>query len=96
MQSVRIVLMHNVSRSAALVIQGSSYVIRNFQDGWTVVSLVANMALVFLVFSLAQTITRKLGKAGMRAVAKVFSLFMAGIAIMMIRSGIEGMIRSHA
>jgi small neutral amino acid transporter SnatA (MarC family) len=31
----------------------------------------------------------------MRAVAKVFSLFMAGIAVMMIRSGIEGMIRSH-
>jgi multiple antibiotic resistance protein len=69
--------------------------VNSYGYAWTVVSLVANMALVFLVFSLARTITRKLGKAGMRAVAKVFSLFMAGIAIMMIRSGIEGMLRSH-
>jgi len=62
---------------------------------WTVISLIANMAIVLLVFTQARTITRKLGKAGARAVAKVFSLFLAGIAVMMIRSGIEAMIRAH-
>jgi multiple antibiotic resistance protein len=63
---------------------------------WTVVSLIANMALVLLVFTQARTITRKLGRAGARAVAKVLSLFLAGIAVMMIRSGIEAMIHAHA
>ena len=62
---------------------------------WTVVSLIANMALVLLVFTQARTITRMLGKAGARAVAKVFSLFLAGIAVMMIRSGIEAMMHAH-
>ena len=63
---------------------------------WTVVSLIANMALVLLVFTQARTITRMLGRAGARAVAKVFSLFLAGIAVMMIRSGIEAMMHTHA
>ena len=62
---------------------------------WAVASLIANLALVLLVFSQARTITRKLGRAGARAVAKVFSLFLAGIAVMMIRSGIEAMIHAH-
>ena len=62
---------------------------------WAVVSLIANMALVLLVFTQARVITNRLGKAGSRAVAKVFSLFLAGIAVMMIRSGIEAMIHAH-
>jgi multiple antibiotic resistance protein len=62
---------------------------------WAVVSLVSNLALVLVVFRQARTLARKLGTAGARAVAKVFSLFLAGIAVMMIRSGIEAMVHAH-
>ncbi|HXF99461.1 MAG TPA: MarC family protein [Bacteroidota bacterium] len=61
--------------------------------GWTIASLVINLAIVFVVFSNASHLTRLLGKAGSRALAKVFALFLAGIAVMMIRNGISEMIR---
>jgi len=35
-----------------------------------------------------------MGEAGSKAVAKVAALFMAGIAVMMIRVGLMGMIKS--
>ena len=38
------------------------------------------------------TIARVIGNAGSRAVAKVAALFLAGIAVMMIRSGITSML----
>mgnify|MGYP001610412043 FL=1 len=38
-------------------------------------------------------IARVMGKAGSRAVGKVVALFLAGIAVMMIRSGIEDMVK---
>jgi small neutral amino acid transporter SnatA (MarC family) len=50
------------------------------------------MAVVFAVFSQSKVVTQVLGNAGSRAVAKVAALFLAGIAIMMIRSGITDMI----
>lgn len=59
--------------------------------GWTIASLVVNMVIVLLVFLQAQLITKLLGKAGSRAVGKVVSLFLAGIAVSMIRSGIQEM-----
>jgi multiple antibiotic resistance protein len=58
----------------------------------TIASLVVNMAVVFAVFSQSKVVTQVLGNAGSRAVAKVAALFLAGIAIMMIRSGITDMI----
>lgn len=59
---------------------------------WAIVSLVANMLLVWLAFRHAPLITRGMGRAGSRAVSKVIALFLAGIAVMMIRSGIEQML----
>jgi multiple antibiotic resistance protein len=61
--------------------------------GWTIASLVVNLAIVLAVFSNAPRLTRLLGQAGSRALAKVFALFLTGIAVMMIRSGITAMIR---
>ncbi len=55
-------------------------------------SLLANLLVVWLVFNHAAEIIRIVGKAGSQAVAKVAALFMAGIAVMMIRSGIQGML----
>ncbi|MBM2840531.1 MAG: multiple antibiotic resistance (MarC)-related protein [Bacteroidetes bacterium] len=59
---------------------------------WTIASLVANMLIVLVVFIRANAIAKVMGKAGSRAVAKVAALFLAGIAVMMIRSGITAML----
>lgn len=59
---------------------------------WTIASLIANMLFVLVVFLQANTIARVMGNAGSRAVAKVAALFLAGIAVMMIRSGITAMV----
>lgn len=59
---------------------------------WTIASLIVNMLIVWLVFTRSGMITKVLGKAGSRAVAKVVALFLAGIAVMMIRSGIVQML----
>lgn len=60
---------------------------------WTIASLIANMLIVLVVFIQASAIAKVMGAAGSRAVAKVAALFLAGIAVMMIRSGIAGMLQ---
>jgi multiple antibiotic resistance protein len=59
----------------------------------TVGSLLANLLLVWLVFRSAEAMSRTMGRAGSRAVSRVAALFLAGIAVMMIRSGIQSMLR---
>ena len=58
---------------------------------WTLASLLINLLIVWIVFLQAQQITKVMGKAGSRAFGKVAALFMAAIAVMMIRSGIMAM-----
>ncbi|MEX0601734.1 MAG: MarC family protein, partial [Bacteroidota bacterium] len=58
----------------------------------TIVSLLVNLLIVWLVFRYSDMIIKVLGDAGSKAIAKVASLFMAAIAIMMIRVGLTGMI----
>lgn len=57
-------------------------------------TLLANLALVWLVFSNAHHIGKLMGKAGAQAFAKVAALFLAGIAVMMIRLGVTAIL-SH-
>ena len=59
----------------------------------TLAALLANLLLVWLVFANAERIGRLLGKSGAQAVAKIAALFLAGIAVMLIRSGLTAMIR---
>ena len=61
---------------------------------WTIASLLANMLIVWLVFRQAKWIIGVMGQAGSRAMAKVAALLLAGYAVMMVRSGIQGMIRT--
>jgi multiple antibiotic resistance protein len=61
----------------------------------TLVSLIANMGLVFLTLIASPYIGRFAGSAGSRAIAKVASLFLAAISVAMIRAGIMGMVRPH-
>ena len=60
---------------------------------WTIISLIVNMLIVFIVFMQAHLIHKAVGKAGSKAVGKIASLFLAGIAVMMIRSGIAEMLK---
>jgi multiple antibiotic resistance protein len=69
------------------------YTVNAFGYGWAVIALVLNLLIVLVVFLLSGRITRALGKPGSQAIAKVAALFLAGIAVMMIRSGVLGMIR---
>jgi multiple antibiotic resistance protein len=58
----------------------------------TLVSLVANMALVFLALAFAPLLSRVVGPSVNRAIAKVASLFLAAISVAMIRAGIVAMV----
>lgn len=58
----------------------------------TLGALVANFIIVLALLLNAKWIIRIMGEAGSQAFAKVASLFMAGIAVMMIRSGIESVL----
>jgi multiple antibiotic resistance protein len=58
----------------------------------TIISLLANLWIVWLVFRYSHIVVRMMGTAGSRAFAKVASLLMAAIAVMMIRVGLTGML----
>jgi multiple antibiotic resistance protein len=57
-----------------------------------VISLLANLIIVWLIFRNSSFVIRVMGRAGSKAFAKVAALFMAAIAIMMIRVGLTAMI----
>lgn len=58
----------------------------------TVVSVLLNMLLMWFVLAKADLFMRVLGKGGSRALAKVSDIFLAAIAVMMIRIGITEII----
>ncbi len=58
----------------------------------TVISIVANIALAGLIFRSAAILTRILGDAGTKALSKVSSLFLAAIAVMLVRKGLAEII----
>ncbi len=58
----------------------------------TLLSLMLNLLFVWVVFREAEVVVRVLGDGGVRGVAKVASLFLAAIAVMMIRRGVLDMI----
>jgi multiple antibiotic resistance protein len=59
----------------------------------TIVSLLANLLLVWLVFRYSDIVMKLLGEGGAKAFAKVAALFMTAIAVMMIRVGLTGMLK---
>lgn len=58
----------------------------------TGIAMLANLAIVWFSFRYAHYIVRVIGTGGARAFAKVASLFIAAIAVMMIRVGVTGYI----
>ena len=59
----------------------------------TVIALVLNLLIVWISLINAERITRLVGKGGILGIAKVMALLLASIAIMMIRIGIENIIK---
>ena len=53
------------------------------------ISFVVNMLLTWIIFMLGNYIVRFLGKGGLKAISKVFSLLLAAIAVSMIIKGLE-------
>lgn len=60
----------------------------------TLTSMVANLTLVLIGFLFGPMLIKKLGASTSKAVAKVASLFLAAIAVAMIRAGVVGMIQN--
>ena len=65
-------------------------VVDNF--GWmpSLISLLLNMLIVWFTFRYADLFTALIGEAGMRAFSKIIYIFLAAIAVMMMRKGIMG------
>jgi multiple antibiotic resistance protein len=58
----------------------------------TLAAVIVNIGIAGVIFLGADAVTRLLGPAGSRALAKVASLVLAAIAVMMIRKGLPGML----
>ena len=59
----------------------------------SMVSLIINLLIVLITFRNSDTIIRVIGEPGSRAFAKVASLFMVAIAVMMIRVGVQNILK---
>jgi multiple antibiotic resistance protein len=59
----------------------------------TIISYVINLGFVWIIFSQAEGFVRILGEGGTKAVAKVASLLLAAIAVMMIRRGVVDLVK---
>jgi len=66
--------------------------VNNFGYLATILSILLNFIIVWLTLANANLFIKVIGEGGAKAFAKVASLFMAAIAVMMIRVGIIGII----
>ncbi len=57
-----------------------------------IVSFIINLAIAWLLFAQANRVVAFLGQGGVRATSKIISLFLAAIAIKMIRQGVLGVL----
>jgi multiple antibiotic resistance protein len=62
----------------------------------TILCLVLNLTIVWIVFSQAHGILRVIKEGGAKGIAKVSSLLLAAFAMMMIRLGIQGWLKFFA
>ncbi len=61
----------------------------------TMIAVLVNIFIAGATFVFSDLLIRLIGKAGANALSKVFSLFLAAIAVMMMRRGILKIISSH-
>jgi len=61
----------------------------------TVIAFAMNILLVYFLFSNARRITKRIPQVVMRAISKVIALFLAAIAVMMLRTGLNAMLHAQ-
>jgi multiple antibiotic resistance protein len=71
------------------VLTTSLIIIEQYGTVPTLMSVVVNVLLAGIIFSLSGVLIRFLGEAGSKALSKVMNLFLCAIAVMMIRKGLE-------
>lgn len=59
---------------------------------WASVAIILNLGIVWIVFRQSHWIMKVLGAGGSQVIAKITSLFMVAIAVMMIRVGVQGIL----
>lgn len=59
----------------------------------TILAFLVNLLIVAIAFLAAGPMTRMLGESGTRAISKITALLLAAYAVMMIRSGVESLMR---
>lgn len=60
----------------------------------TLISLLLNLVVVYVSFSKAEVIIKFLGRGGVAAFSKVMAILLASIAVMMIRLGMENILKN--
>lgn len=61
----------------------------------TLMSLIVNLAIVWMIFANSKYLLRVIGKGGAKAFGKVAAMFLAAIAVMMIRVGISNIVEGR-
>jgi multiple antibiotic resistance protein len=59
----------------------------------TIISILINILLAGLIFKTSSGLMKFLGAAGSKALSKIFSLLLAAIAVMLIRRGLEQLVK---
>ncbi len=71
----------------------SALILRDLYGPWeAILAVTANVCLVGIVFLLSDLLAKLLGGAGSKALSKVFLVFLAAFAVMMVRKGLEQVI----
>ncbi|MEQ1876688.1 MAG: MarC family protein, partial [Bdellovibrionia bacterium] len=65
---------------------------KEFGELLTFCALIVNLVVVWILFSQASLILKHIGKEAASALAKIFSLLLAAIGVMLIRQGLKGML----
>ncbi len=61
----------------------------------TLMSLIVNLVIVWMIFANSKYLLRVIGKGGAKAFGKVAAMFLAAIAVMMIRVGISNIVEGR-
>ena len=74
------------------VLTTSLMIISHYGMSATLISVLVNVLLAGLIFSLTGSLTKVLGESGSKALSKITSLLLAAIAVMMIRKGLTNLL----
>lgn len=69
--------------------------VREYGFFYTAFATIANIMIAGVFFLLSEYILKWIGKSGTKIISKVASLFLAAIAVMLVRKGLAAMVEQH-